>query len=139
VAAALGRWSDVYAFRVGEPEHRGVAIRFNDITTRKHALHALHASEHRYRALSHATASVLFRLNADGTMVLELSGGPMAALRGSLPLSTGLETYAHPDDRTRVANAWTSAVAAGTIVELEHRPDLLMDRRAGCSARCAGA
>ena len=30
-----GRWYDVYAFRVGEPEQRHVAILFNDITKRK--------------------------------------------------------------------------------------------------------
>ena len=34
-AAALGREYDVYAFRVGEPEQRRVAILFNDITQRK--------------------------------------------------------------------------------------------------------
>ncbi|MFC7473890.1 HWE histidine kinase domain-containing protein [Dankookia sp. GCM10030260] len=32
-----GRWYDVYAFRVGEPEQRHVAILFNDITKRKAA------------------------------------------------------------------------------------------------------
>jgi PAS domain S-box-containing protein len=36
-AAALGRWYDVYAFRVGEPEQRTVAILFSDITDRKRA------------------------------------------------------------------------------------------------------
>ena len=30
-----GRWFDVYAFRVGEPEHRRVAILFADITERR--------------------------------------------------------------------------------------------------------
>jgi PAS domain S-box-containing protein len=32
---ALNRWYDVYAYRVGEPENRQVAIIFNDITDRK--------------------------------------------------------------------------------------------------------
>ncbi len=32
-----GRWFDVYACRVGEPEHRRVAIIFNDITARRHS------------------------------------------------------------------------------------------------------
>jgi len=35
-AGALGRWYDVYAFRVGAPLERRVAILFNDITQRKH-------------------------------------------------------------------------------------------------------
>jgi PAS domain S-box-containing protein len=36
-AKALNRWYDVYAFRVGAPESRKVAILFNDITARKKA------------------------------------------------------------------------------------------------------
>jgi len=36
-AAQLGRWYDVYAFRVGQPEERQVAVLFNDITERKRA------------------------------------------------------------------------------------------------------
>ena len=34
-AKALNRWYDVYAFRVGKPEGRKVAVLFNDITKRK--------------------------------------------------------------------------------------------------------
>jgi diguanylate cyclase (GGDEF)-like protein/PAS domain S-box-containing protein len=34
-AAQLHRWYDVYAFRIGKPEDRQVAILFNDITERK--------------------------------------------------------------------------------------------------------
>lgn len=34
-AEALGRWYDLYAFRVGEPEQRRVAVLFNDITERR--------------------------------------------------------------------------------------------------------
>lgn len=36
-AAQLQRWFDVYAFRVGEPEKRQVAILFYDVTARKEA------------------------------------------------------------------------------------------------------
>lgn len=34
-AAAMGRWFDVSAFRIGEPEKRRVAVLFTDITARK--------------------------------------------------------------------------------------------------------
>jgi PAS domain S-box-containing protein len=34
---AMGRWFDVYALRVGRPEHRRVALVFNNITERKRA------------------------------------------------------------------------------------------------------
>src|SRR4029434_7581254 len=46
-AQALGRFYDVYAFRVGRPEQRQVAILFNDITQRKRIEEALHESEER--------------------------------------------------------------------------------------------
>jgi PAS domain S-box-containing protein len=36
-ARALDRWYDVYAYRVGAPENRHVAILFNDITAHKQA------------------------------------------------------------------------------------------------------
>ena len=40
-AAALGRWFDVHAFRVGEPGERRVAVLFNDISERRNAELAL--------------------------------------------------------------------------------------------------
>jgi len=46
-AEALGRWYDVYAFRVGEPERRLVAILFNDITDRKRSDDALRDADRR--------------------------------------------------------------------------------------------
>src|SRR5215204_6249367 len=47
-AAALGRWFDVFAFRVGEPQQRRVAILFRDISARRRA--ELEAEESRYEA-----------------------------------------------------------------------------------------
>jgi PAS domain S-box-containing protein len=46
-AVSIGRWYDVYAFRVGQPEERRVAVLFNDITERKLAELALWRSEER--------------------------------------------------------------------------------------------
>ena len=36
-AKAMGRWFDVYAFRLGQPHEKLVAVRFNDITPRREA------------------------------------------------------------------------------------------------------
>jgi PAS domain S-box-containing protein len=44
-AQALGRFYDVYAFRVGEPEQCHVAVLFNDITDRRRAEEAVRTSE----------------------------------------------------------------------------------------------
>lgn len=50
-AAALGRWYDVYAFRIGEPEERTVAILFKDIAERRRAEEQVRESELRLRRL----------------------------------------------------------------------------------------
>ncbi|HYG66908.1 MAG TPA: PAS domain-containing sensor histidine kinase, partial [Anaeromyxobacteraceae bacterium] len=46
-AAALGRWYDVYAFRIGDPALRQVAILFTDITARHEAEAALREANRR--------------------------------------------------------------------------------------------
>src|SRR5258706_2860184 len=58
-AKQLGRWYDVYAFRVEDPRRRRVGILFNDITERKRAEAEARNSERRYREvqaeLAHAS------------------------------------------------------------------------------------
>jgi signal transduction histidine kinase len=44
-AVALGRFFDVWAFRIGRPEQRQVAVLFNDITERKRTEEALRKTE----------------------------------------------------------------------------------------------
>jgi PAS domain S-box-containing protein len=58
---ALGRWFDVYAFRVGRAEERRVAILFNNITDRRLAEERLRESEERLRAI--------FEASRDGILV----------------------------------------------------------------------
>jgi PAS domain S-box-containing protein len=48
-AEQLHRWYDVYAFRVGQPENRQVAILFNDITESKRMEEVLRKSEENFR------------------------------------------------------------------------------------------
>jgi PAS domain S-box-containing protein len=75
-AKQLGRWYDVYAFRIEDPKRRRVGILFNDITERKRAEAEALDSERRYREvqaeLAHAnrvatvgqlTASIAHEVN----------------------------------------------------------------------------
>src|SRR5690606_6248876 len=50
-AKGLGRWFDVYAFRLGDPGDRRVALLFTDVTAHKDAKDAVTDSERRYRTL----------------------------------------------------------------------------------------
>jgi signal transduction histidine kinase/CheY-like chemotaxis protein len=50
-AEALGRWYDVYAFRIGAPEERRLGVLFNDVSDRRHAEASLRASEAQLSAL----------------------------------------------------------------------------------------
>ena len=58
---ALGRWFDVYVFRVGRAEERKVAILFNNVTDRMLAEERLRESEERLRAI--------FEASRDGILV----------------------------------------------------------------------
>ena len=46
-APSMGRWFDVYAFRLGEPDERMVGVLFRDVTARRRAEEQLRASEER--------------------------------------------------------------------------------------------
>lgn len=53
-AKALGRFYDVYAFRIGQPGQNKVAIIFNDILVRVQAETAPNRSEQKYRTILNA-------------------------------------------------------------------------------------
>ena len=61
-AAALNRWYDVYAFRVGDPLLRHVAVLFNDISARKRAELELEAARREAERASHAKDEFLAML-----------------------------------------------------------------------------
>ena len=74
-AAALGRWCDVYAFRIGDPKQCRVAILFNDITVRKRADERqrtlLAELQHRVRNTLAVIRSIVRRTAASSTSVEE--------------------------------------------------------------------
>lgn len=83
-AAALGRFYDVYAFRVGAPEQRWVAVLFNDISERKLAEERLRESDRRkdeYLAmLGHELRNPLGAIR-NATELLRLTGAEDPGLR----------------------------------------------------------
>ena len=95
-AAALGRFYDVYAFRIGSPAAHRVAILFQNVMARKQAEEALRVSEAKYRTLfetmdqGFGIAELLPGAGPNGTVdfrwleinpqVERLTGMPQAAL-----------------------------------------------------------
>jgi PAS domain S-box-containing protein len=68
-ANALGRFYDVYAFRLGRPEQRHVAILFNDITKRKQTEEALHRTQALNQAVLGSLAANIAVLDEEGNII----------------------------------------------------------------------
>jgi PAS domain S-box-containing protein len=92
-ALALGRFYDVYAFRVGRPDQRQVAILFNDITKRKQAEEALQRTQALNQAVLGSLAANIAVLDREGNIIAvneawkrfayENGGAPVAAPVGA--------------------------------------------------------
>jgi PAS domain S-box-containing protein len=65
-APAMKRWFDVYAFRVGPPQDRRVALVFKDITEKRRNELALRESEERFRSLADNIAQLAWMSGPDG-------------------------------------------------------------------------
>ncbi len=119
-AKALGRYYDVYAFRVGEPAQRRVAILFKDITESKKTEEELKKSVGRLQALTLASANVVFRMSPDWHCMTELLGnGFLADTRK--PSQSWMDKYIHPDDRIFVAGVIAECIKEKKMFNLEHR------------------
>src|SRR6185369_11991832 len=68
-AKALGRHYDVFAYRVGGPDSRKVAILFNDVTERKRAEEALRRSREEFKELFEQAPFGYHELDAAGRFV----------------------------------------------------------------------
>jgi PAS domain S-box-containing protein len=101
-AQALGRFYDVYAFRVGTPEQRQVAILFNDITQRKRIEEALHESEERLELAMQAGGIGTFDWNIRTNEVFWTEPPKAGVARpsgGNRGVYDDLVRRVHPEDR----------------------------------------
>lgn len=118
-SSAIGRWYDVYAFRVGTTEQQRVAILFKDIQPRKRTEAALRESEERFRAFVTASSDVVYRMSPDWSELQRLEGRAFRSATDQ-PNKTWLDRYIRPGDQAEVRAAIDRAIATRSIFELEH-------------------
>ena len=102
LAAAMGRWFDVYAFRLGGPESRKVAILFNNINGRKRMEEELCAASSYARGLLEASLDPLVTISREGkiTDVNEATETATGVPRGHL-IGTDFSGYFTEPDLAR--------------------------------------
>jgi PAS domain S-box-containing protein len=102
-AEALQRWYDLYAYRVGLPDDRKVAVLFKDITERKLTEEALRQSEDRFRIAIESAQLGTWDLNPK-TGVLKWDDQCKAVFGMSPTANVDYDIFLsglHPDDRDR--------------------------------------
>jgi len=92
----------------------------SDVTAQVRSEAAVRESEKRFRALTNATAEVIYRMSPDWTQLHHLEG------RGFLKDTAGanrfwLDEYIPPEDHGRLHQAIARAIRDGSVFELEHR------------------
>ena len=107
---AMNRWFDVYAFRVGQPEERKIALLFNNITERRRTEHALSESQQRLRTAMDAAQIYSWEMNLT-TQRVEWSENVERVIGFPLPSDFGsVLDLVHPDDRAATAGQILAAV-----------------------------
>src|SRR5688572_32977332 len=84
------------------------------------ALHALHVSEQRFRALVTASSDVVYRMSADWEELRHLTGREFIADTDQ-PNRHWMEKYIPADERARVRAAFDTAIRERRVFDLEYR------------------
>ena len=118
----VDRWFELYAFRVGAPQQRQVAVLFNDITKRKLAEQALRKSEEQFRTVANMIPDLLWR--SDPQSNTSWYNHRWFDYTGQTPEEAagyGWANVIHPEDRGRAVQNYRTAVLKGHPLRQEHR------------------
>ncbi len=132
-SAALARWWDVHAFRIGDPASRRVAVLFNDITARRNVelrLQELNETLEAQVAARSAERDRLWNLSQDMFARADYSG-MMSAVSPAWTwvlgwttedlLSRGYATFMHPEDEPSTLAAIEAMAHTGQPTRFENR------------------
>ncbi|HYE86184.1 MAG TPA: PAS domain-containing protein, partial [Vicinamibacterales bacterium] len=123
-AAQLQRNYEVFAWRIGAPSDRKVAVLFNDVSERRRAEAALRESEELLRLAQEAGSIGAFAwdlrtgANIWSPKLEELYGLPAGSFERT---REAWENLVHPDDRPVVARSVSEAFETGAPCEVEFR------------------
>lgn len=106
-STALGRWFDLYAYRIEAGGNPKVAIHFNDITARKRSENALRESDERVRLATEATGVGIWEWNVSTTDIRW--DAEMFRIFGVTPTPDGTVPY----------SAWRDAVLPAELARQE--------------------
>ena len=109
---AMKRWFDVYAFRVGAPETRRVAVLFSDVTTRKQHEKALLESDARLRLAIDISRTSTFEIDLQTDAVeTDSIGREIYGFELDEPLTfSQIQARFHPEDRPEVERRVNDAI-----------------------------
>jgi len=92
----------------------------SDVTERVRAVATIRGSEARFRALTHASADVIYRMSPDWSELRQLDG--RGFIKNAADLNTfWIDEYVSPEDQPMVHAAIAKAIRDKDVFELEHR------------------
>jgi PAS domain S-box-containing protein len=106
----------------------------NDVTAQVRSTRALRESEARFRALSTATADVIYRMSPDWAQLHQLEG--RGFLKDTVVVNTSwIDEYVLPEDQPEVHAAIDAAIRDKAMFQIEHRVRRLDGSQAWMSSR----
>lgn len=139
-AEALGRWYEVYAFRVGPAENHQVAVFFNDISERKQAEEAVqHGAQRLNLALSAGQLGDWYWEAATDEVTLSPRAAEIFGFGAKIThiTWTAMRELLHPEDRELARLAVERALSTHSDYNVEYRIQRSADQ-AWVSARGRG-
>jgi PAS domain S-box-containing protein len=119
---AMGRWFEVYAFRLEEDSKKKVAILFTDISERRKNELAIVQSEEQLKLLSDFMPQIVWVTDETGSHIFfnkrwyEYTGRTFEETKGQ-----GWGDVLHPDDFERTWQVWNNSLNTGKYYEVEYR------------------